>query len=92
MTKLPILKNINKIEDCQRECVETVTQVESYSKLAEKRLTVTESKIRKLEEKNDKLKKVVVKQQSHIGYQEKSMRLRNVVIGGLDESDPLALN
>ena len=69
----------------------TVKEVATASKLAEKKIAVTESKIKNLEEKNDKLKKVVIKQQSQIANQEKSMRRRNVVIGGLDETEPLTL-
>ena len=85
-------KRIIKLEEGQKETAETVQKVENESKNAEKRLTVTETKIKNLEEKNDKLKKVVIKQQSQIAIQEKNIRLRNVVIGGLDEEKDLSVN
>ena len=84
-------KRICKLEESQHANTETVKEVESASKLAEKKIAVTETKIKNLEEKNDKLKKVVIKQQSQIANQEKSVRLRNVVIGGLDETEPFIL-
>ncbi len=85
-------KRINKLEEGQKETAETATRAENTSKNAEKRLTVTETKIKNLEEKNDKLKKVVIKQQSQIAIQEKNIRLRNVVIGGLDEEKTITVN
>ena len=85
-------KRINKLEEGQKERAETVNRVENNNKYAEKRLTVTETKIKNLEEKNDKLKKVVIKQQSQIAIQEKNIRLRNVVIGGLDEEKTITVN
>ena len=85
-------RRIHKIEESQRETTETVNNAENASKSAEKKLTVTESKIKILEEKNVTLKKVVMKQQSQIAYQEKNVRLRNVVIGGLEEIEPLSVN
>ena len=85
-------RRISKLEDGQKETADTVKKVEAESKNAEKRLTVTETKIKNLEEKNDKLKKVVIKQQSQIAIQEKNIRLRNIVIGGLEEEKELAVN
>ena len=85
-------KRISKLEESQQANTETVKDVASACKFAEKKIAVTETKIKNLEEKNDKLKKVVIKQQSHIAYQEKGMRLRNVVIGGLSEIEPLTLH
>ena len=85
-------RRIHKLEEKQRETTEMVNNVESTSRNAEKKHAGTESKIKTLEEKNEKLKKAVMKHQSQIAYQEKNVRLRNVVIGGLDESKPLSVN
>ena len=85
-------RRIKKLEEDQRETNETVQKVEIVNKTAEKRLSVTETKIKNLEEKNEKLKTVVIKQQSQIATQEKNTRLRNVVIGGLDEEKALSVN
>ena len=85
-------RRIDKIEKSQHETTETVNKIESASKTAEKGLTTIETKIKILEEKNEKLKKVLIKQQSQISNQDKNVRLRNVVIGGLDERKPLSVN
>ena len=84
-------KRINKLEENQRDTAQAVTKVETDNKNTNKRLDVTETKIKHLEEKNDSLKKVVVKQQSQIAIQEKNNRLKNVVVGGLDENNPLVV-
>ena len=85
-------RRIEKIEESQHKTTETVSKIESASKDAEKSLTTTETIIKILEEKHEKLKKCVIKQQSQISNQEKNTRLRNVVIGGLDETKPLSVN
>ena len=85
-------RRIDRIEESQRKTTETVSKIESVSKDAEKSVTTTETMIKILEEKHEKLKKFVIKQQSQISNQEKNTRLRNVVIGGLDETQPLSVN
>ena len=85
-------RRIHKIEEKQRETTEIVNNIESTSRIAEKKHAGTESKMKTLEEKNEKLKKAVMKHQSQIASQEKNVRLRNVVIGGLDETEPLSVN
>ena len=84
-------KRINKLEENQKDTAQAVTKVENDNKNTNKRLDVTETKIKHLEEKNDALKKVVIKQQSQIAIQEKNNRLKNVVVGGLDENNPLVV-
>ena len=84
-------KRINKLEENQKDTAQAVAKVENENKNTNKRLDVTETKIKHLEEKNDALKKVVIKQQSQIAIQEKNNRLKNVVVGGLDENNPLVV-
>ena len=45
---------------------------------------------RNLEVNNEKLRRVVTKQQSKIAREEKNVRLKNVDIGGLGETEPLS--
>ena len=82
-------RRISKLEDGQKETADTVKKVEAESKNAENRLTVTETKIKNLEQSQGKLKNIVAKQQSQIAYQNKKERLRNVVLAGLSETEPL---
>ena len=82
-------KRISKLEEGQNNNSATIKKVDDECKNVSNRLTSSETKIKNLEAANDKLKKVVVKQQSHIANQDKKERLRNVVIAGLSESEPL---
>ena len=85
-------RRIVKLEHGQVENAANVSKVENDLKRTDKRLTVTETKIKNLEEANRKMKSVVTKQQSRIANQDKKERLRNVVIAGLSETEPLVPN
>ena len=81
-------RRITKLEIEHTAMGASVSKIDSESKNSARRLTVTETKIKNLEVNNETLKKIVVKQQSHIAIQDKKRRMHNIVIGGLCEDEP----
>ena len=82
-------KRITALEENNVSTTNTITRVEKDVKDTMHKLSVSETKIRNLETHNEKLKSVVTKQQNKIAIQDKSVRLKNVVIAGLSETEPL---
>ena len=76
---------INSLEQATTSNTETIDKVKTKVDTVEQKLVVAETKIKNLEAANEKFKKVVTKQQSHLATQDKNKRMRNVVFAGLSE-------
>ena len=76
------VKQINELKESNKK-------LETDNKDLKQRLKIAETKVKNLESSETKIKTVVTRQQTYIAKQDKMSRLKNVLVGGLSESNDL---
>ena len=90
--KLRLDDHERRIEALEEKSISSSTKIDQVGKDGKdlkNKMTVAETKIRHLEASQEKLKTIAIKQQRKIATQDKSNRLKNLVLAGISENAPL---
>ena len=82
-------KRISTLEQTSSNATASINTMETNYKTHNQKFIAAETKIKNLEASQGKLENIITKQQSLITNTNKRERLRNVVLSGLHESEPL---
>ena len=85
-------RRIISLEQASGSATTSINNIETNHKTHEQKMIAAETKIKNLEASQGKLKNIVIKQQTQISNSDKKERLRNIVLAGLSESEPLGEN
>lgn len=85
-------KRINTLEKCNKELKDSCKTVKDENAQLSIKLSAAESKIMRLEKNEATIKTILTKQQIYLAKEDKSKRVKNILISGLSEKDDLKHN